>query len=338
MQDGYFRLPCSQCPVVRFHGKNFLNDWARALRCEPAVSGGEQATSRDGEQAAVNNATRDVTPVGGLTLALQRNEYANVYFVMLSLYNAFLALLAFNAQPRDITLLLLDAHPESGLDEVWSTLFRRVMLAGHLAEPTRFSALGWVALSHNSPLRQMKEPRVNYLEEFRRFVLNGHGVDDVRKLNCSSLRLLFVWRKDYVSHPRNQAGKVSRKIANEQELLAAVGRAVPAGDRVEGRQLDAEPMREQLRRVSQSDVVIGMHGAGLVHSLFLPRHASLVELYPLRFPSRHKPFRAIASWRGLHYVSWRNTDSRLEKGLDETYVPPAVLVDLVTSVRRQMCG
>ena len=212
------------------------------------------------------------------------------------------------------------------------------MLAGHLAGPTRFSALAWVPLSHNSPLRQMKEPRANYLEEFRRFVLNGHGVDNVKELNCSSLRLLFVWRHDYVAHPRNEAGKVRRKIANEQELLSAVGRAVPAGDRVEGRQLDAEPMTEQLRRVSESDVLIGMHGAGLVHSLFLPRHASLVELYPLRFPSGHKPFCAIASWRGLHYVSWRNTDPRLEKALDKTYVPPAVLVDLVTSVRRQMCG
>ena len=305
------------------------------MRCEHEVSGEPEAS---GEHATLNS-TRDVRLVEGLTLALQRYEYVNVYFVMLSLYNAFLALLTFNARPQDVTILLVDAHPRGGLDEVWNTLFGRVVHAGHLPVPTRFSALGWIPLTYNSPLRQLKELRVNYLEEFRRFVLSGHGVNDTRVLNCSSLKLLFLWRHDYVAHPRNQGGTISRKIANEHELLAEVAKAVAPGDRVEGRQLDAEPMREQLRMVAGSDVLIGMHGAGLVHSLFLPRHASLLELYPMNFRVlQHKPFRAIASWRGLHYVSWRNTDPTLARGEYETYVPPAVLVDMITSVRRQMCG
>ena len=39
-------------------------------------------------------------------------------------------------------------------------------------------------------------------------------------------------------------------------------------------------VEQQLALVQQTDVLVGMHGAGLAHALLLPPHAALVELWP----------------------------------------------------------
>nr|KAG5698185.1 hypothetical protein BaRGS_030548 [Batillaria attramentaria] len=76
---------------------------------------------------------------------------------MTDFYNAFLAMLAFDQHPDDVTILWVDAHPKGGLDDVWTTLFGRAYRAARLPGPTR----------------------------------------------------------NYVAHPRNKGGSVSRKIFNE---------------------------------------------------------------------------------------------------------------------------
>jgi glycoprotein 2-beta-D-xylosyltransferase len=82
--------------------------------------------------------------------------------------------------------------------------------------------MSWAAMGYNSPLNEHDRPSVPYLEEFRHFFLSRHGADPSRKINCNSLRWLFIWRRDYVAHPRNKRGSVSRKIYNEDELLEAI--------------------------------------------------------------------------------------------------------------------
>lgn len=39
--------------------------------------------------------------------------------------------------------------------------------------------------------------------------------------------------------------------------------------------------RHQLQVIQQTDILIGMHGAGLTHLLFLPDWAAVFELYTL---------------------------------------------------------
>lgn len=47
-----------------------------------------------------------------------------------------------------------------------------------------------------------------------------------------------------------------------------------------------------------------MHGAGLTHLLFLPKWASLFELYNCEDPNCYKD---LARLRGINYVTWQNT-------------------------------
>ncbi|XP_054640869.1 EGF domain-specific O-linked N-acetylglucosamine transferase isoform X3 [Dunckerocampus dactyliophorus] len=65
------------------------------------------------------------------------------------------------------------------------------------------------------------------------------------------------------------------------------------------------PFLEQLRITHNSDIFIGMHGAGLTHLLFLPDWAVVFELYNCEDEGC---YRDLARLRGIRYVTWQKMD------------------------------
>jgi capsular polysaccharide biosynthesis protein len=80
---------------------------------------------------------------------------------------------------------------------------------------------------------------------------------------------------------------------------------------VRGVQLELLPFTEQLRLVGETDILLGMHGAGLSHMLFLPRHGALIEFEPIG-QGENMHFAELALWRRLVYSRWRNDSSKNE--------------------------
>lgn len=68
---------------------------------------------------------------------------------------------------------------------------------------------------------------------------------------------------------------MGRMIANEQQLLLELQRAL--GSDVLVVMVDLAPLAftDQLALMARTDLLIGMHGAGLAHGLFLPQHAGV---------------------------------------------------------------
>ena len=95
-------------------------------------------------------------------------------------------------------------------------------------------------------------------------------------------------------------------------------------------------MRDQLRIVARTDILVGMHGAGLSHALFLPSHGGLIEFYPTYYTSDNVHFKQFSQWRRLHYVRWVNTDMYLERNGDATLIPPSVLLALMHNMLDMM--
>uniref|UniRef100_A0A182IUV3 EGF domain-specific O-linked N-acetylglucosamine transferase n=1 Tax=Anopheles atroparvus TaxID=41427 RepID=A0A182IUV3_ANOAO len=91
-----------------------------------------------------------------------------------------------------------------------------------------------------------------------------------------------------------------RRVLNEDELIAKIASNPSyAVQRVSfGHELS---FLEQLRITRNSDIFIGMHGAGLTHLLFLPKWATLFELYHCEDPNC---YRDLARLRGVHYITW----------------------------------
>lgn len=249
---------------------------------------------------------------------------------------------ALGLSAEKVHVLLVDAHPQGGLDEVWSSLFNGFMRIGNrsvLAEALLARELVWVPAGYNSPLLEFHRDRVPLLADWRRFFLSRHGIahdDGPERPECANLTVLFVWRRDYLAHPRNPTGRVNRKIANEADLVATARRELLPTAHVRGEQLDALPMREQLLLVRDTDVLVGMHGAGLSHTLFLPRRAALIEFYPTYWSPDNAHFRKMAEWRGLHYARWVNQDQHLENNRESSTIPSEVFLALLRNVLTKM--
>lgn len=91
-----------------------------------------------------------------------------------------------------------------------------------------------------------------------------------------------------------------RRVLNENELVASISdnpdysvQLVSYGHEMS--------FIEQLKITRNTDIFIGMHGAGLTHLLFLPKWATLFELYHCEDPNC---YRDLARLRGVHYLTW----------------------------------
>jgi len=93
-----------------------------------------------------------------------------------------------------------------------------------------------------------------------------------------------------------------RKILNQDELVGAMMK-VP---RFKIKVVDYTwqlPFLDQLKITHNSDIFIGMHGAGLTHALFLPDWAVLFELYNTEDPGCYSD---LARLRGVNYITWED--------------------------------
>ena len=96
------------------------------------------------------------------------------------------------------------------------------------------------------------------------------------------LRLTLVLRKPYFAHPRLNPLQLfaSRQIFNEVELLSTLRQRLADVCTVSFVSFESMPFGEQLALMLRTDILVGIHGAGLSHTLFLPRNRALLGIAP----------------------------------------------------------
>ncbi|KAK7788871.1 hypothetical protein R5R35_011397 [Gryllus longicercus] len=99
-----------------------------------------------------------------------------------------------------------------------------------------------------------------------------------------------------------------RNILNENELLAALKKNEDYQVKrvIYNRQLQ---FKQQLEITYNTDIFIGIHGAGLTHLLFLPDWAVVFELYNCEDEGCYMD---LARLRGVKYITWQDK-SKLEQ-------------------------
>ncbi|XP_053987802.1 EGF domain-specific O-linked N-acetylglucosamine transferase isoform X2 [Hylaeus volcanicus] len=100
-----------------------------------------------------------------------------------------------------------------------------------------------------------------------------------------------------------------RRILNEDELVKALKenteyrvRKVVYNKKV--------PFKKQLEITRNSDIFIGIHGAGLSHLMFLPDWAAVFEIYNCEDLGCYKD---LARLRGVKYFTWQNTSKLVQQ-------------------------
>lgn len=277
-------------------------------------------------------------------LVVTRNDYVNLFQTTADLYDIFLMMIFFQVHPDDLDIIFMDAHPAGGLDSLWYTLWPNVYRIGNRSvfsgEPVQFRRLIWLLQGYSSPMNTNVFKGIPLVEEFRKFILSRYnitydtspgaapscehlstGSNSSRSLSipvcsakryCTAPHVLFLLRRDYVAHPRNPSGEVTRKLRNEEEVLAAAREALPAGATLEVFIPTQISLREQIVRVARADVLMGVHGAGHTLGLFLPPHGGIVELFPSYYKMKTSHFKILAEARGLSHSAFINTNKKLD--------------------------
>nr|CAD7195122.1 unnamed protein product [Timema douglasi] len=106
-----------------------------------------------------------------------------------------------------------------------------------------------------------------------------------------------------------------RKILNEDELIQGLKENPDYVVQrvVYNRNMD---FKTQLKYTHNSDIFIGIHGAGLTHLLFLPDWAVIFELYNCEDESCYLD---LARLRGVKYITWQNHTKLVQQ--DEGHHP-----------------
>ncbi|KAG8183652.1 hypothetical protein JTE90_005638 [Oedothorax gibbosus] len=103
-----------------------------------------------------------------------------------------------------------------------------------------------------------------------------------------------------------------RKILNENELAKSVSSIAS----VEIVDFSHMSVKEQIQKVQQYNVLIGMNGAGLVNALYLPKTSVAVQLVPYKAQLNVEEFANLLKTRGP-YLEWHNNHPELDRRIPE---------------------
>ena len=148
-------------------------------------------------------------------------------------------------------------------------------------------------LFYNTPISRNDCQRSGLFKAFSDFIINRLSIPIYEKTNSKKIKVTILARQ--TRH---------RRILNlsklEQILLEHGGFEVTIAPFTH-----TFNFKRQLEIIQNSDILVGIHGAGLTHMLFLPDWAVVFELFDCEDPSC---YRDLAKFRGIKHISWTEMD------------------------------
>ncbi|XP_072383686.1 EGF domain-specific O-linked N-acetylglucosamine transferase isoform X1 [Diabrotica undecimpunctata] len=145
-------------------------------------------------------------------------------------------------------------------------------------------------LYYNTPIIYGCE-KSGLVDAFSKHVLHRLRIPEYTRTN-KKIRITFLSRETKF-----------RRILNERELVDALKQNENYDVQLVVFSRDV-PFKKQLEIARNSDVFVGIHGAGLTHLLFLPEWASVFEVYNCQDSNCYFD---LARLKGVKYFTWENT-------------------------------
>ncbi|KAJ8303320.1 hypothetical protein KUTeg_019716 [Tegillarca granosa] len=313
IQSSFFQIPCKHVPNLEPKFTKHFKSWFKAI---------ESATKLDQIENRII-----LNKIQSFVILVKRGDYANLYYTLIDLYNAFITAKLFKENPHNTTIILMDSHPTGNLDSVWNAMFGKVFRIGHIKQSFMADKLAWGVYSGPLSAGLFDPP---FLREFKFKILNDYHIPLKTYNLCPKTRketiITLIVRRNYVAHPRNPEGRVLRKIKNEKELILKL-KTTFNDTKLRIIQLDKLPVDKQIRKITDTNILVGVHGAGLAYGLLLKSGSVLIELFPLHYkkkPNFH--FHQFAMWNNVTYKSWISPKS---SSLEWLYVPEKTAIELI---------
>ena len=235
-----------------------------------------------------------------LFVTREGDESRNLVHVATDLLNAIEASLVVGVSRPEVEVVILDNAPPSPYDELWSRIIaprrgvrrvrdfqgRRVLFRRAIFSPPGYHSFFLAGVYGENPVPQ----RVGLVDAFVGLILRAYGIDPHREPPRSGpLRATLVRRRPYPGHRY-----MARRLANEEACLAVLRAAGLSAQAID---FACRPLEEQIRLAAETDILAGVHGAGLIHLLWMPPHGGLLEVDPEKGGS-WRCFRHLATWTG----------------------------------------
>eukprot|EP01084_Bolivina_argentea_P106801 191034_1 len=246
-------------------------------------------------------------------LLTTRYEYANLYHQATDWYNFYQIIHSLGLQANKLHVVFLDGHAWSSVDAAWSTVFGNYTFVKQLSmiciRNAIFIPAGYTGgISLKTASRRICQHSQRYVQMFGSWFLKQFNIVSSSQKDKGIICIVLICRKGYIAHPRNLKGKASRKWKDEKEVMNVIQSAVE-NDKYEsdGISFDVKMVYledlefgNQLEIISKTDILIGVHGAGLSHILFLPEKSAVIEC---TFQKGNFHFKYFATWTGHYYKS-----------------------------------
>ena len=240
----------------------------------------------------------------------------HIYFRFLDYYNLHKALSDHNLSEEEYDIVRVSTGTSAyHYQELEKALFPNVMHISDLPNVvTCYKRVVLVPKSYASPLFQckmhwsLKEKCMTCdgkgmsdsdLQTFRKRVVNACSLDDHRHHNDS--RLVLISRRPYKRSPKDELRKFERVLSNEGDLVKGIKTAFPSTN-VTAVHLEDLPVCDQVFYANQADVLLAVHGAGLVHLWWLRDDAVAVEMEP-HYEAGNPSFKVLSRVTGRKYHS-----------------------------------
>jgi len=137
------------------------------------------------------------------------------------------------------------------------------------------------------------------IKSFRKRVLDSCGIDDTGSPKQGIHNVVIISRKIYNRYPGDKPYKFSRILLNEKAIVSMLRSNFRA--KVKKVRMENLAMCQQVKFVHSADVLIGVHGAGLVHLWWLRNDSLLYEIEPTS-QAGNPTFNMLAKLAGRNYM------------------------------------
>ncbi len=242
----------------------------------------------------------------------------HIYFRFLDLYNVHKALLDYGAPennhqvvrignlggnymfPQFDKALFPGALTLEDLQDNGTVCFKRVILVPRSYQAIPFRCKMNHLLKKHCFRCDAKGLTNSPLQTFRKRVLKACNIITEGTISDHP-KIVIVSRKPYDRWPGDHTLNFKRVLVNEDEMVIKIQESFPNAD-MKILHMENISICEQVRYAAEADVILGVHGAGLVHFWWLRDEATGVELEPT-FESSNPSFRMLTTLAGRKYVS-----------------------------------
>lgn len=273
------------------------------------------------------------------TLLLQRDTFANFFHNSEDFVNTFIALAVLKWSKKDLQLILADLYPMGPFWDLWGKVFKglrppltawdlkekyggkkvcyRNLAIGILGAASPVTVASWQTPCKHTPL----------VRAYADYVVRGlELVQEPALWTSKTVTVTWMARRASSMWPERRfcdsehsffrcedwqhlnMRPLGRMVRNDQEVVKALRTLEdvewPNGVKVVFRDVDFNVLsfEEQIQIDVTTDVMVGPHGAGLMHNIFMPDRAVLLELH-IDGSGANMHFHNLAKWQGRTYMT-----------------------------------